>query len=109
MPRRSRECLIELGDTSSASVDIGSSHWIGLRAPASLVATSLTVAVSDDDSTFATAKYHGGTDVTLTIAASQRIGFTQVIKEALEPWRYVKLNFTPAEAADRTFYILTES
>jgi hypothetical protein len=92
--------------------DIGNENeLIGVEMSTGWTAAAISFRVSMDGTNFFDLFDDGGTEVSLTVAASRIIGFRSDIRSSLRPWKYIQLRsgLTGApvnQAAARSLFLM---
>lgn len=87
---------IASGASLSGAVDLGVTNgwnaFCGVIFPATFTGTTASFQVSNElDGTYANLHDQGGTEVTLTVAASRVVCFSEDTRSKLGPWRFLKI------------------
>lgn len=99
-----KNVVVASGASLSAAVDLENYELIGVRVPATVTGTSLTVKTSDSNTgTFQNYHVGAGGALSITIAGGEDIQFNPPIAVA----RSVKIDTGATEAAARTFVLVT--
>lgn len=90
------DASIASGQSLSSAIDIGGTTMLAIIMPSAWTAASITFQVSNDGSNFSDLYNSGGSEVSVTVAASKAIQL-----DALQflGWRYIKLRSGTAAAA----------
>jgi hypothetical protein len=108
-----RTVTILNGASLSGDLDMGpESKLTGVIMPAAWTAASLTFQGSNDGVAFANVYDDGGTELSLTVAASRSVGLRRDARLAIAPWRYLRIRSGAAGApvaqgADRVIEIIS--
>lgn len=98
-----KDAVIASGSSTSAAVDLEQVEIIGVRVPATVTGTALTIKTSDSTTgTFNTYQTSTGA-VSITIAGGEDIQLNPPIAIA----RAAKIDTGAAEGAERTFQFIT--
>lgn len=102
------------GASQSSVVDLHAVDLLAIQMPAAWTAANLTFLGSADNVTFDPVKDSGGTEITVTAAASTYIVLSDVLQPELKGVRYLKIRSGTAGApvnqgAARTLVLITEA
>lgn len=96
-------------DDLSNAIDIEGKVLVGLVIPSNFDGTTVKFQVSHDNVTYQALYDDGGTEISITVAASRGVGITAAKAEALAPWRYIKLvTGTAQTTTDTEIFLVTK-
>jgi hypothetical protein len=109
---RTNAAVIPNNGTTSQSIDLSAYGTLeGLVAfvlPAAFTGTAITFNVSFDDVTYQQLTNASGSAISLTVAQGKSYGFTQDIRSAVTPWRYIQFVSGSTEGAARTINFIVK-
>lgn len=107
------DAVIAASGNLSSAVQIDGGKHIGLIMPSAWTAAGITFQVSMDGINYSNLYDDAGAEVAIVAAASTAIALDGALKEALMPWKHLKLRSgtsgTPvAQAAERTITVIAK-
>lgn len=94
--------------TTSGVIDLGGATLCGIIVPAAMTGSAISLQMSNDDTgTFVAVQDGAGSDLSLAIAASKYVPFSNLTLMA--GLRFIKLVSNSTEAAERTITLVTRA
>lgn len=98
-----KDVVISSGSSESSALDLEQFDIIGIRVPATITGTTLTIKTSDSNTGTFNGYYLNGVELSYAISGGEDIQFSPPLSIA----RSIKVDTGTNEGADRTFQVIT--
>jgi len=109
---KTKTLTVASGGTTSNTADLGivdgNQEIVGFIIATTLVSTTMTFNVSDDDVTYQQLVTQAGSALSITVASNKNIGLSQDVRAQIGRWRFIQAVMGSTETNGATIKVLVK-
>ncbi len=109
---KTKTLTVASGGTISNTADLGivdgTSEIVGFVIVGTIISTTMTFNVSDDDVLYQTLNTQAGSALSITVASSKNIGLSQDVRAQIGRWRFVQAVMGSTETGGAVIRVLVK-